>query len=110
MIVLIFSANALSRRDDDGVATLSGFARLNFYVQLLAMLIGPLIAAGSRAIERRADRFALTATQQPNWGIAAFERLRERNLAEDEQPRWVEMLISTHPSLKSRIESLQTAS
>jgi STE24 endopeptidase len=109
LIVLIFSANALSRRDEDGIATAAGFARLNFYVQLLAMLIGPFIAAGSRAIERRADRFALTATQQPNWGIAAFERLRERNLAEDEQPRWVEVLISTHPSLKSRIETLRAA-
>ena len=109
LMLLIFAANALAQREDDNVATLSGFARLNFYVQLLAMLIGPPIAAGSRAIERRADRFALAATQQPKWGIAAFERLRERNLAEDEQPRWVEVLISTHPSLKSRIADLREA-
>lgn len=107
LTILFFAANALSSNDEESVASIPGLARLNFYLQLLAALIGPLIAAGSRAIERRADRFAIAATQQPKWGIAAFERLRERNLAEDEQPRWAEILVSTHPSLKSRIAALR---
>jgi STE24 endopeptidase len=106
---LLHAANALARRGDASDASFAGFARLSFWMQLLGVAAGPLLAAGSRWIERRADRFALGATHRPDWGIAAFERLREKNLAEDEQPRWAELLISTHPSLRSRIEALRAA-
>ncbi|MGH7662225.1 MAG: M48 family metalloprotease [Vulcanimicrobiaceae bacterium] len=106
---LLHAANALARRDEEKIATLAGLHRLSFWLQILGAAVGPLVAAGSRWIERRADRFALAATSRPDWGIAAFERLREKNLAEDEQPRWAELLISTHPSLRSRIESLRAA-
>jgi STE24 endopeptidase len=107
--ILIFGSNFLASRDGEAAGTISWLARFNFFAQLLTALIAPLMAAGSRAIERRADRFALAATQRPSWGIAAFERLRERNLAEYEQPRWAETLIATHPSLKSRIAALREA-
>jgi Zn-dependent protease with chaperone function len=30
-------------------------------------------------------------------------------MAEDEQPRWMELLFSSHPSLKSRIARLESA-
>lgn len=106
---LLHAANALARRRNEEIATLAGLHRLSFWLQLLGAGIGPLIATGSRWIERRADRFALSATSRPDWGIAAFERLRDKNLAEDEQPRWAELLISTHPSLRSRIETLRAA-
>jgi STE24 endopeptidase len=105
---LLHAANALARHGDDD-AGFAVFLRLSFWMQLLGAAVGPLVAAGSRSIERRADRFALAATHRPDWGIAAFERLREKNLAEDEQPRWAELLISTHPSLRSRIEALRAA-
>lgn len=107
MTFLLFAGNALVLRSGTAVSTIVGFSRFSFFSQLLASLIGPGLAAGSRAIERRADRFALGATQRPDWGIAAFERLREHNLAEDEQPRWAELLIATHPSLRSRIATLR---
>lgn len=106
---LIFAGKALALPAGERVASIRGLARFSFTTQLLAALVGPLLAAGSRAIERRADRFALAATGHPEWGIAAFERLREQNLAEDEQPRWAELLISSHPSLRSRIATLREA-
>jgi Zn-dependent protease with chaperone function len=31
-------------------------------------------------------------------------------MAEDEQPKWMELLFSSHPSLRSRIERLEAAS
>jgi STE24 endopeptidase len=107
--VLIFAGKALALPEGERVASIRGLARFSFATQLLTALLGPLLAAGSRAIERRADRFAVAATGRPEWGIAAFERLRDQNLAEDEQPRWVELLISTHPSLRSRIAVLREA-
>ncbi|MBV8582882.1 MAG: M48 family metalloprotease [Candidatus Eremiobacteraeota bacterium] len=109
MTFMIFAGNGLASRSGSPVTSIAGFARLGFFTQVLAALIGPLLAAGSRAIERRADRFALSATHRPDWGIAAFERLRERNMAEEEEPRWAELLIATHPSLRSRVASLRLA-
>lgn len=107
--ILVHAASALARDSNDDFASIRGFSRFAFVLQLLATATGPLLAAGSRAIERRADRFAVAATQQPQWGIAAFERLREQNLAEDEEPRWAELLVATHPSLRSRIAALREA-
>lgn len=83
--------------------------RIGFYASLLSTALGPLIAAFARAIEWQADDFALAATKAPRSGVAAFTRLREKNLAEDEQPAWMELLFSTHPSLKKRIAALQAA-
>jgi STE24 endopeptidase len=83
--------------------------RMLYHTTALSTLAGPLLAALARQIEWDADAFALEATRQPRWGVAAFARLREKNLAEDEQPPWMEVLFSTHPSLKSRIAALERA-
>jgi STE24 endopeptidase len=80
-----------------------------FYATLFSTLGGPLVAALARRVEWDADAFALEATEKPAWGIAAFTRLREKNLAEAEQPAWMELLFSTHPSLKRRIAALERA-
>ncbi len=106
---LIFAGKALALGNGERVGSIRGLARFSLCTQALATLVGPLLAAGSRAIERRADRFAVAATEHPEWGIAAFERLRDQNLAEDEQPLWAELLISSHPSLRSRIATLREA-
>jgi STE24 endopeptidase len=82
--------------------------RLTFYMLLAQLVAMPLTNAFSRAIERRADRFAIEATSDPASGARAFRRLREQNLAEDEGPPWAELLFSSHPSLKSRIERLES--
>ncbi len=83
--------------------------RTAFYLQIGQMLAMPLANAFSRAIERRADRFALAATNDADSGARAFRRLRDQNLAEDEGPKWSELLFSSHPSLRSRIAALEAA-
>jgi STE24 endopeptidase len=89
--------------------TLSDGARFTFYASLFSTLTSPLLAAISRAVERRADVFAVEATGDPHSGARAFRRLREQNLAEDEQPKWAELLFSSHPSLKSRVARLEAS-
>jgi STE24 endopeptidase len=81
--------------------------RLAFYMQLGQLFAIPIANAFSRSIERRADRFALAATNDADSGIRAFRRLRDQNLAEDEGPKWSELIFASHPSLRSRIEALE---
>ncbi len=63
--------------------------------------------AYSRSREWAADRFARAATNDPQSGAAAFRRLREQNLAEDDVPVWFEILFGSHPSLGKRIDALE---
>lgn len=83
--------------------------RLAFYLSLGQLAAMPVANAFSRMIERRADRFAVSATGDPASGVRAFRRLRDQNLAEDEGPKWSELLFSSHPSLGSRIAALERA-
>ena len=106
---VFFGSNALAARPDDKLGTTAGLARLFFAMSLLGTIAGPAMSAFSRSRERAADTFALAATNDGAAGAAAFTRLRERNLAEDEQPKWMEILFSSHPSLRSRIERLAPA-
>ena len=84
--------------------------RLAFYFSLGQLVTMPIANAFSRSIERRADRFAVAATHDAASGARAFRRLRDQNLAEDEGPKWSELLFSSHPSLGSRIAALESLS
>ncbi len=107
---VFFGGRALAERSGGSVATTAGLARLCFAMSLLGTLAGPALATFSRSRERAADRFAVSATNDAPSGAAAFERLRETNMAEDEQPRWMQLLFASHPSLGSRIAFLRAAS
>jgi STE24 endopeptidase len=108
--VTLLGANAMVRRTTGrGAGGIGNTMRLGFYVMLGQLAAMPPANAFSRAIERRADRFALAATNDPQSGVRAFRRLRDQNLAEDEGPKWAELLLASHPSLRSRIERLELA-
>ena len=64
-----------------------------------------------RARSRARSNAAPTALRSPRRttppaAMRAFRRLRDQNLAEDEGPKWSELLFSSHPSLGSRIAAL----
>ena len=81
--------------------------RLYVRMALISALLRPVLFAFTRSREWAADRFAVATTRAPLTGCAAFTRLREQNLAEDEIPAWYELLFSTHPSLGKRIAALR---
>jgi STE24 endopeptidase len=66
----------------------------------------PLAAIGnqlSRAVETRADRFALGLTGEPDAVIEFHRRIAVQNVAEPEPPRWVRAVFGTHPTTLERI-------
>jgi STE24 endopeptidase len=76
-----------------------------------AALAGTLLAPGigvvsnqlSRAIERRADAFALELTGEPEAAIALERRLTLQNVADPAPARWLQALMGTHPDTMERI-------
>jgi Zn-dependent protease with chaperone function len=76
-------------------------------VALAAMLVtGPVGLIGnrlSRAMERRADHFALELAGAPD-AFVSFERtIALQNVADVDPPRWVSRLLATHPPTAERI-------
>ena len=65
--------------------------------------VGVLSRQLSRAIERRADAFALELTGEPDAFIAFEQRLTRQNLADPDPPRWLSALLGTHPPIVERV-------
>lgn len=105
-LAILFGAHFADREERTGPLKL---ARIQLWATVLSQFLRPAISAFARSREWAADRFALQTTQRPFTGASAFRRLRDQNLAEDEQPAWFEFIFSTHPSLKARIEALENA-
>jgi STE24 endopeptidase len=106
---LLLGNTVVRRTTGRDVGDVSTATRLGFYLMVGQLAALPVANAFSRMIERRADRFAIAATDDAASGVRAFRRLRDQNLAEDEGPLWSEVLFSSHPSLGSRIAVLEAA-
>jgi STE24 endopeptidase len=63
----------------------------------------PAVNALSRFYERRADRFALELTRNPDAFVSLVRRLAAQNLAEEQPSKVVEWCFYSHPSTASRI-------
>jgi STE24 endopeptidase len=57
----------------------------------------------SRAIEGRADAFALRTTGQVDAFISFEKRISVRNLSDPDPPAWLTFLVATHPPAVERI-------
>ena len=84
-------------------------ARIYAVMLAATQVLRPLLFAFSRSREWAADRFALAATRDPATGAAAFRRLRDQNLADDDPPPWYELFFASHPSLRARIAALESS-
>lgn len=83
-------------------------SRLYFWMTVFSLVLRPALLGFMRSREWAADEFAVATTRKPSIGAAAFERLREQNMVEDEQPAWYEFFFGSHPSLKNRIAALRS--
>jgi STE24 endopeptidase len=65
-------------------------------------------ASLSRAVERRADAYALDLDRDPAAFIAVERRLAVDNVGEPDPPRWYHVLFGTHPRTIDRIGAALT--
>ncbi len=68
-----------------------------------SLLSSPVVNTVSRAVEARADRASLDATQD----YAGFERMQvqlaNRSLSDDDPPRWSQFWFGSHPTTLQRL-------
>ena len=70
---------------------------------LLAPAVTTISNQLSRAIERRADAFALDLTGEPDAMVGFERRITLQNVGDPDPPRWQQLLLGTHPSTMERI-------
>ena len=57
----------------------------------------------SRAVERRADAFALELTGEPEAMIGFERKITLQNVGDPDPPRWQQVFMATHPTTMERI-------
>jgi STE24 endopeptidase len=86
-----------------GIADVAGLPLVALTAIAAGWLASPAVNAVSRAHERRADRFALDLTRNPDAFARAMRRLGARNLAEDAPTLLARVFFHTHPPIKDRL-------
>jgi STE24 endopeptidase len=72
-------------------------------VALVAPAITIISNQLSRAVERRADAYALELTREPETQIEFQRRIAIKNVSDPDPPDWVSFLLGTHPPTLERI-------
>jgi STE24 endopeptidase len=101
----MFAVARLTGRMAPGEATGSPamLPALALSITIMATTITTISNQYSRAIEARADAFALRSTAQPEPFISFEQRIALRNLADPDPPAWRTFLLATHPPIVQRI-------
>jgi STE24 endopeptidase len=97
------SAGALARRRGDDLRSPAALPALALSVALAAFVLGVPGNRLSRAVEARADTFALELTRDPQGFIDLQQRLAVSNLADPEPPAALHAVFGTHPTTMERI-------
>ncbi len=94
---------ALAARSGAGPGQVAALPAYALALTIATLVLGIAGNQLSRAVEERADRFALELTDDPAGLIDLQQQLAERNLRDPEPPRWSRLLFATHPSTVERI-------
>ena len=81
----------------------SGLPAYVLPIVFLALVVGMAGNVLSRAVEERADRFAIELTDDPDGLVDLQVELAERNLSDPTPPGWYRALFSTHPTTAERL-------
>jgi len=98
--------------EQTGVSELADEASLPVLALLITAMgfvLMPIQAAFSRAMERRADRFAVELTRNGEAYARAMEGLAAQSLADPDPPRPVVVMLYSHPPIVERIRAARDA-
>ncbi len=88
----------------------AGLPALMLALSVVGLISMPITNLYSRWRESLADNFALDQTGKPGAFASAMTRLANQNLAQIDPPRWVVLLLSSHPPLRDRIQKAENYS
>ncbi|MGH2872141.1 MAG: M48 family metalloprotease, partial [Solirubrobacteraceae bacterium] len=98
-----YAVQRLSWELSDARGTPATLPALGLAAGLVSAPLGMIASRMSRAVERRADRSALELAGAPD-AFVSFERaIALRNVADLDPPRWVSLLLASHPPTAERI-------
>jgi STE24 endopeptidase len=102
MLAVALLARALTRRREDpfGPAALPAVA---LALALVVPVVTTVSHGLSRAVERRADSYAIALTDAPRAQVAFQQRIARRNVTDPDPPGWRTFLLATHPPTVERI-------
>ncbi len=91
------------------ISLLANLPLLLLLGQVAGLAMMPAFNTLSRHYEAEADRFAARVSDAPRAYASALYRLARQNLAELWPPRWVEVLLYTHPAIGRRMARVDAA-
>ena len=90
-----------------GPADIAAVPLLMLWIAVFGFASKPLQTAYSRHLERQADLFILDKVETPETLASALTKLADRNLADPDPSRLVEVLFYTHPPTDKRIKYIR---
>lgn len=102
----LFAVARLTARlapEQDGAAGPAILPALALSIVVMTTTITTISNQLSRAVESRADSYALALTGEPEPFISFEKRIALRNLADPDPPGWQTFLLATHPPVIDRI-------
>ncbi len=101
--VAALAAQRLSWELSDERGTPGALPALGLATAIVGFPVGVIGSRLSRAVERSADHFALTLAGAPDAFISFEREIALRNVADLDPPRWVSVLLASHPPTAERI-------
>lgn len=89
------------------ISDVAGFPLVVLVLAGLYLVMTPAINYLSRELERAADLWAARFTGAGETLATALEKLAANNLTEKSQPKYFELLFSSHPSIAARVAYLR---
>jgi STE24 endopeptidase len=93
----------------DSLGTPAALPGLLLAIAIVAPTITVVSNQLSRAVERRADAYALELTREPETQVAFQKRIAVKNVSDPDPPAWVSFLLGTHPPTIERIGQAEAA-
>jgi STE24 endopeptidase len=102
-VAMLAVARLASRLDGSSRPGPESLPALALAFGIVAGPVGAVSNQLSRAVERRADEFALQLTEAPEAFTSFEQRIVLANLGDPDPPGWFNMLLATHPPAVERI-------